>query len=575
MKPIQTCLLLLAALLAACNRESSGKAPSSGDASGPMAELTSSDLEKAAATITAEGILAAVQSLSDDAMEGRGTGTSGELKAAQWIAGQFREMGLKPLGSDYFQKVELVGYAKKADASSLTLMGENGQIPYENDGTLTYWSTSQKPEIKIEKAPLLFVGYGVEAPEHEWDDFKGAETTGKVLVFLNNDPDVAADPTMFGGNARTYYGRYTYKFEQAVRKGAAGAIMIHTTPSAGYGWSVIGSAGGRESFSLRLPNTGYQLDMLAWMHRDLAETLAATVGSDLNGWFEAANRRDFKPVPLPVSLSTAMEVGLRQVDSQNVLGLWEGADARLKDEVIVFSAHYDHLGMKQGAEGEDRVFNGAWDNASGTACIIEIARTFAINGIRPRRSIAFLACAAEEKGLLGSQWFAARPPVPPHRFVANFNIDMVQILGMTSDMVAIGHDSNSLGRSLRELGGETMVDLGDGTSAPLVIKGDQNPNAGSFYRSDQVNFAKAGVPALFLLPGVDYLTPPSVDPAQFHANVYHQLADQVNEHWNLAGAERDMRLIFQLAYRVAMDEEMPRWNAGNEFENTWKALHGK
>ncbi len=574
MKAFGIYALLLAALLAACNRDSADHGAASRD-SVEVAEASRAELESAASAITAEAILAGVQILADDAMEGRGTGTPGELKSAEWIAGQFRDMGLQPMGDDYFQKVELVGYAKDAAASSLSIQGESGQVEYENESTLTYWSTSQKPEVKVEKAPLLFVGYGVEAPEHEWDDFKGVETAGKILVFLNNDPNVAEDPNMFGGDARTYYGRYTYKFEQAMRKGAAGAIMIHTTPSAGYGWSVIGSSGGRESFSLRLPNTGYQLDVLAWMHQDLAETLAASVGASLDAWFEAANKRDFTPVPLPFTLSAEMKVNLREVDSQNVAGLWEGADETLKDEILVFSAHYDHLGKKDGAEGEDLIYNGAWDNASGTVCIVEIARAFAKSGIRPRRSIAFLACAAEEKGLLGSQWFVARPPVPLKRFVANFNIDMVQVLGLTRDMVAIGHDSNSLGAALAELAAATPVDQGDGATAPLALKGDQNPNAGSFYRSDQVNFAKAGVPALFLLPGVDYLTPPSMDPGLFHGSVYHQLADEVNEHWNLAGAERDMRLIFHLAYGVAMNPEMPRWNAGNEFENSWKALHGQ
>lgn len=519
------------------------------------------DYAKAAEVITADKILEGVNVLAHDDMEGRGTGDAGEQKAAQWIADRYKASGLKPMGEDYLQPVELVGY-KKADGTNLTLTGPKGEIAYENEKTLTYWSTAQKPELSVANAPLLFVGYGVEAPEHNWDDYKGVDCKGKILVFLNNDPQTGkADE--FGGDSRTYYGRYHYKFEQAMARGAAGAIMIHTTPSAGYGWGVIGNSGKRESFALNLKGVGYQLDVLAWMHQDLAEQLAATVGDTLAGWEAKGVSRDFQPVELPVSLSCTIKTELRETKAHNVVGVWEGSDPTLKDEYLVFSAHFDHLGKKDG-EG-DTIYNGAWDNALGTSAIIEIADAFSKSGLRPKRSIAFLACTAEEKGLLGSKWFVAKPPVPLNKIVANFNIDMPQIFGATKDIVAIGFDANSMGDDLVKLAGEKQIE----------IKGDQNPNAGSFYRSDQVNFAKAGIPALYLLPGKDYVNGPTTDVDKYHDEYYHKLQDEVNEFWDLAGCERDMRVAMELAGRIADAPQQPRWHAGNEFEEAWKKLFGR
>lgn len=521
------------------------------------------DFATASKHVTAANILADVTHLSKDTYEGRGTGTTGERAAAEWIASRYKESGLVPLGGeDYLQAVELIGFKKDA-SSTLSLKGPKGEIPYENDKTLTYWSTSQKSEVTLSNTPFLFVGYGVEAPEHNWDDFKGVDCKGKILIFLNNDPQTGVAQE-FGGEARTYYGRYSYKFEQAVAKGAAGAVMIHTTPSAGYGWQVIGKSGAHESFALNLEGAGYQLDFLAWMHEDLAAVLAATVGDTLAGWEEKGKRRDFQPQALPVSLNCKMKVALRETSSQNVVGLWEGSDPILKQEILVFTAHYDHLGILESGEG-DLIYNGAWDNALGVSCIMEVAAAFGKSKLRARRSIAFIACTAEEKGLLGSQWFVAKPPVPRNKLVGNINIDMPQIFGLTKDIGVIGHDSNSMGDAIGALAAEWGVE----------VKGDQDPNAGRFYRSDQVSFAKAGIPALYLLPGKDYRTGPTSDPEDYRTQHYHQLSDQVNEFWDLSGCERDMRLVFQLVADLAMATEQPRWHAGNEFEVAWKQLYGK
>ena len=542
-------------------------------ASASAAEIDRNAAQKAAAIISAEGIRNSVLFLADDALEGRGTGTEGEKKAAHWLADQFKSAGLKPLGEDFFQKVDLVGYRKTIEGASLRLKTQTGELAYQNVRDLTYWSTAQKAHIRLENAPLLFVGYGVEAPEYDWDDFKGVDCSGKILVFLNNDPQLD-DPSLFGGEARTYYGRYTYKFEQAVRKGAAGAVMIHTTPSAGYGWMVVNSSGLRESFALNLPDTGYQLDVLAWIHENYANQLAATAGATLDDWFEAANRRDFTPVPLPITLDADFHVELRYTQSQNVVALWEGSDPVLKNEIIAFTAHYDHLGKMEAGEG-DLIYNGAWDNGLGTASIVEIAKAFGQSGYRPKRSLVFIACAGEEKGLLGSQWFVAKPPVPLNRFVADINIDMPQPFGLTRDMVAIGHRSSSLGDTLATVAAGFTTPTADGGELPVAVKGDMNPNAGSFYRSDQVSFAKAGIPALFLLPGVDYVETPKTDPEAYRSSHYHQPGDEVNDVWDLTGCVRDMKIALLLAAEIGSAQEKPRWNAGNEFEQAWQRLHGQ
>ena len=532
--------------------------------------------------ITARSLLADVEVLSSDQMEGRATGTTGEGKAAAFIAEQFARAGLLPVkaavaetarvhAEDYFQPVRLVGMKKVVDSSRLEITNIAGSLAFTPGESLTSWSTAQQSSVEITEAPLLFVGYGVEAPEYDWDDFKGVEVRGKVLLFLNDDPPVAENGVeLFGGEARTYYGRWNYKFEQAMKHGAAGAFMIHTTESASYPFSVVQDSGITESFALDLPATGYQVDLLGWVDREQSEVIARSMGKTLEDLFSMAAQRSFAPIDTGYRVTARVETTVRRLESKNVVGMLEGSDAVLKDQVIVFSAHYDHLGVKSGSEGEDRVFNGAWDNASGTACLLNLARAFASLPERPRRSVAFLACAAEERGLLGSRWFVARPPIELRRIVANYNIDMTQIFELTTDVPAIGHDSNTLGDDLRQ----AVATAGRDLPYSLHVVGDTNPAAGSFYRSDQVNFAKKGIPALFIKPGTSYVEPLSFDPVEYHTRHYHQVSDEVNEYWDLSGAERDMRILFRAALRTASRDERPRWVEGNEFEAAWKELYG-
>jgi len=514
--------------------------------------------------ITSEGMLADVRALSADAMEGRGAGTAGEEKAVAYLEQRFREIGLAPLQGSYRQPVKTVGFRKKAESSSLAIRGASGPLELEDGANVAFWSSSQREVVDVADAPLLFVGYGVEAPEYEWDDYAGQDVSGKVLLFLNDDPPISEDGVeLFGGEARTYYGRWTYKFEQAMQRGAAGALVIHTTPSASYPFSVVQRNGGEQHFALDLPDSGYQVDLLGWLDEATSSRIAEAMGTTLEGLFERAASRDFAPQDTGYRVDAHIETELRRITTSNVAGILEGSDPQLKEQVLVFSAHYDHLGTDPGTEGEDDIFNGAWDNAAGTAAILSLAEAFAATEPRPRRSILFLACAAEEKGSLGSRWFVARPPIERRRLVGDLNVDMPQVFGVTNDIAAIGVETNSLGDALREVA----------SAEGIEVTGDPQPNAGSFYRSDQVNFAKAGIPALFINPGVDYRTPLPFDPSEYEEAHYHQPSDEITEEWDLAGLERDMRVLYRTAVMVADDEEMPRWAPGNEFEDAWRALY--
>jgi Zn-dependent M28 family amino/carboxypeptidase len=510
--------------------------------------------------ITAQGILRDVEVLSADSMEGRAPGTPGEARAIAYIAERYRQIGLEPVGDDYLLPVELLGMTKDADRSSITVRGPSGSLDLVQDENFTFWSTSEEPVVELRDIPVIFVGYGVEAPEYDWDDFKGEDVRGKVLLFLNDDPPVVDDGTeLFGGPIRTYYGRWTYKFEQAQKHGAAGAIIIHTDESAAYGFSVIGNTGSRQIWQ-----RDYRVPLLAWMDSTRSEQVATGLGTDLGGLFAMAAHRDFRPVDTGFRVDARIETAFERVQGHNVAGMVRGSDPVLADEYIVFTAHHDHLGMNPDLPGDDKVYNGALDNALGVAAMMAAAEAFAALQPRPRRSIMFVSVTAEEGGLLGSGAFVANPPVELSRIVANFNVDSPQPFGLTHDVAAIGIEMSTLGDVFSEVI----------TEAGLRPEGDPNPAAGSFYRSDQVNFAKAGIPALYLQAGRDYVQDLGFDPDAFRLQHYHQVTDRIHPEWDLTGLERDMRLLFEAARRVADTDGQPRWAPGNEFESAWNSLYG-
>jgi Zn-dependent M28 family amino/carboxypeptidase len=510
--------------------------------------------------ITADGILQDVEVLSADSMEGRAPGTPGEARAVAFIAERYRQIGLEPVGEDYLLPVELLGMTKDADRSSITIRGPGGALDLVQDENFTFWSTSEEALVELRDVPIVFVGYGVEAPEHGWDDFKGADVRGKVLLFLNDDPPVVEDgEELFGGDIRTYYGRWTYKFEQAQKHGAAGAIVVHTDESASYGFSVIGNTGSRQIWQ-----RDYRVPLLAWMDSTRSEQVATGLDTDLAGLFEMAARREFRPVDTGFRVEATIATEFERVQAYNVAGMIRGSDPELADEYLVFTAHHDHLGMNPDLPGDDKVYNGALDNALGVATMIAAADAFAALQPAPRRSVMFVSVTAEEGGLLGSGAFVANPPVPLSRVVANFNVDSPQSFGLTHDVAAIGIDMSTLG----DLFAEVIRERG------LRPAGDPNPAAGSFYRSDQVSFAKAGIPALYLQAGQDYVEDLGFDPAAFRLQHYHQVTDVIHPEWDLAGVERDMRLLFEAARRAADADEQPRWATGNEFESAWRNLYG-
>lgn len=507
--------------------------------------------------VDAPALAAQVRFLSHDLLEGRGVGSRADELTRLYLATQLEGLGLRPAFADGFeQRVPIVGITSQTKVP-LTAHGPQGSREFAGGVDFTARAGRPDPQTAVSGAPVVFVGYGITAPEQQWDDYEGADVRGKVLLVMNNDP--ADDPALFAGRERLYYGRWSYKYEEGARRGAAAVVVIHTNESAGYPFNVILAKHEQEEFHLPFPAEAPTLTLEAWCSEEAARAIASLGGHDLDALRRAAERRDFRPVDLGVKVDLATTNTVREVVSGNVVAKLEGSDPQLAREAMVVTAHFDHLGIGPERKG-DTIYNGAVDNASGTAAMLVLARACAALEPPPKRSIYFAAVTAEESGLLGSQWLARQPPCPVRQIVANFNIDGLNIWGATSDLEMVGHGKSTLTALAEEVARRRGRE----------IRPNQEPDKGLFYRSDHFSFAKVGVPSAYFKAGSDFLEK-TADRRRIKAMYtnlfYHQPSDEYEpSRWQLDGAVADARLILECLLRVANDAKPPTWTPGDEFE---------
>jgi Zn-dependent M28 family amino/carboxypeptidase len=519
--------------------------------------------------INKDKLLDDIKVLASDKFEGRAPASEGEKLTASFLEQRFKEIGLEPGNPDgtYIQKVPMV--AMTADPSAQLVFAKDGSaqktsLKYGDD--FVAWTKRVEPTVQVD-SDLVFVGYGVVAPEYHWDDYKGLDVKGKILVMLVNDPQVPdphdpskLDDQMFKGKAMTYYGRWTYKYEIAAKKGAAGALVVHETGPAGYPWGVVRSSNTGEQFDLVRPNKNRSRSAIeGWITRPQAESLFKMAGKDFDELKKEAVRRGFRPVPLGVKAQLTLHNKIRTIDSVNLVGKIEGADPHLKDQYVIYTAHWDHLGIGPAVNG-DKIYNGAVDNASGVSGILEIARAFKKVQPPPKRSILFLSVTAEEKGLLGSEYYSEHPLYPLARTLADINLDGINVDGKTKDLVVIGLGMSTLDDYVKEVAAEQG----------RVVKADAEPEKGFYYRSDHFNFAKQGVPALDTDSGIDFIGRPAgwgiAKRNEYTQSNYHKPSDEVKPDWDLSGALQDLDLLFSVGYRVANSEHFPTWGPDSEFK---------
>jgi Zn-dependent M28 family amino/carboxypeptidase len=520
----------------------------------------SNDAELAAAQIEENKLRAHVKYLADDLLEGRGPGSRGGMLAAKYIAGQFEALGLEPAGADrsFFQQVQMIG-TKTDPSTKLAVKSETGGAEYGFGDEFVAGTDMEQAEIPI-NSDIIFAGYGVSAPENNWDDYKGFDVRGKVLMIMVNDPPAtASEPNLFGGKGLTYYGRWTYKYEEAARRGAAGVILIHTNDSAGYGWNVVRNSWSGARFGLAPEANAPALKMKAWVTEETARKIAQLGGKNLDQLRQSAASRSFTPTPLSMKVDMTLRSQSQRMSSPNVVAIYRGNDPTLKNEYVVYSAHWDHLGVRPDQPG-DNIYNGAVDNATGVAGILAIANAFNHLSIKPRRSILFIATTAEEQGLLGAEYYANHPVVPLQQTVANINLDSMNALGVTTDISPLGAERSTLGKFIEDVAKENNV----------TISPDTKPEQGFFYRSDHFPFAKAGVPAVNFDPGVKFVGHSDKWGEEqfqdYNQHRYHQPSDEYSPNWNFGGMVQQARLAFWTGLRVANAADTPQWNKGDEFE---------
>ena len=518
-------------------------------------------------TISAASLLARTKILASDEFEGRAPGSPGEEKTVAYLVDEFKKLGLQPGNPNgtFIQDVPLVGITSKTVAT-FTAAGQPVPMAPINDYVCPSFRVA--PHLELKDTNLVFVGYGVVAPEYGWDDFKGVDVRGKTVVMLINDPPVVdpatgqLDPKIFGGNAMTYYGRWTYKYDIASAKGAAACIIIHETGPAAYPFGVVVASNSRENFDLRMPDgNASRIAVQGWLTIDAARRLLTASGQNFDALKKSAATREFHPVPLNAKVSFTIDNTVRDVASKNVVALLPGADAKLRHEYVVYSSHWDHLGRNAQLKG-DQIYHGAADNAAGVAVLLELAQAYRAlpAAQQPKRSILFLSITAEEKGLLGSRYYAQNPLYPLTKTVADINMDGANQFGPTSDMETVG------------FGASTLDDIGVAVakSQGREMKPEAHPERGSYYRSDHFEFAKIGVPSYYPKSGKLFIGQPADYGEklinEYIAHDYHQVTDTVKPNWTFEGAAQDTEFLMQVGLRVANDATWPQWRDGNEFK---------
>jgi Zn-dependent M28 family amino/carboxypeptidase len=512
------------------------------------------------ARITPEEIDAHLRFLSSDLLEGRAPATRGGRLAEEYIASQLKTFGLRPGVGDtsYFQRVPID--VVKADPKTIrvTASGKaNANLRFTDD--VVVWPGSAT-DASTAHGELVFVGYGATAPEYKWDDYKGTDVKGKILLVLVNDPPApASEPNLFGGKAMTYYGRWTYKYEEAERRGAAGMLIVHTTGPAGYPWHVVVNSNSTEHRLLpRDPSLPAPIGVRGWITDSAATALLAQAGLSMTTLRKQAESRDFRPVPTGIIIDASMQNSLAHMSANNVVGVVRGIDPKVRDEYVAYSAHWDHFGIGPVVNG-DSIYNGSVDNASGVASVLTIAHA-AAEGVKPRRSQLFLFVTAEESGLLGSAYFGEHPTVPASKIIAALNMDIVPVNGRVRDLNVLGDNKSSLGPTLARLV----------RPEGIRISPDAHPEAGHFYRSDHFSFAKVGIPSVSIGGGVDYVGRPAgwglQQAEDYTAHRYHQPSDEYRSDFDLRGAAQLAEIVYRLGGTLGNAETVPTWNADAEFK---------
>jgi Zn-dependent M28 family amino/carboxypeptidase len=529
------------------------------------AEPETERLRPALDVITPDGLLSHIKILSSDEFEGRAPGSKGEELSIKYLSEQFKEIGLKPGNPDgtYFQEVPLAGI-KSAPVASFVTNGKTMALNYPDDYVAS--SARLQKKIKVDNSEVVFVGYGIVAPEYGWDDYKDVDVRGKTILMLINDPAVPdpndpskLDEKLFKGRAMTYYGRWSYKYEIAAEKGAAAAVIIHETEPAAYPFSVVKTSWSKENFELNAPdkNAG-AVPVRSWITLDVGKKILAESGQDFDALKKSASRKDFRPVPLKAKASFDIKQQVRSFKSRNVLGRLEGSDPALKNEWLIFTAHWDHLGKDPALQG-DQIFNGAVDNGSGVAAIISLARAYSKLNPPTKRSLLFFGTTAEEAGLLGAKFYAQHPLYPLEKTLADINIDSMNVWGKARDVEVTSFGMSTL---------DDLLAKAAQAQGRIAIP-NPRPEKGSIYRADNFEFAKAGVPALYIGKNEHLISREPDAPLradEFDLRDYHQVSDQVQADWDLAGAAQDVQLLFQVGYEVANGDKFPEWKPGNEFK---------